>query len=64
MCEFLPLKKNEQAVSSKAIHWFPALDEYDPGITTEKWLELLKNKSIIGGDYVWARALSSQSLFS
>ena len=58
MCESLPQGKNEQSVSSNEIHWFPTLDEYDPGITTEKWLELLKNESIIGEDYVWARALS------
>ena len=38
--------------------WFPALEEYDPGITTDKWLELLTDKSIIGGDYVWARVLA------
>ena len=58
MCEFLPQEKDEQAVFSNEIHWFPALNEYDPGITTEKWLDLLKNKSLIGGDYVWARVLA------
>lgn len=40
------------------IQWFPALEEYDPGITTDNWLELLTDKSIIGGDYVWARVLA------
>lgn len=38
--------------------WFPTLEEYDSGIKTEKWLELLTDKSIIGGDYVWARVLA------
>ena len=40
------------------IQWFPALEEYDPGITTEKWLELLTDKSIIGDDDVWAGVLA------
>lgn len=58
MCEFLQPDNDEQVVSFDEIRWFPALDEYDPGITTEKWLELLKNDSIIGDDYVWAKVLA------
>jgi hypothetical protein len=46
------LKNNESDVYSCEIQWFPVLEEYDPGITTEKWLELLTDKSIIGGDYL------------
>ena len=58
MCEFTPIEKDEQTVSSNDIDWFPTLGEYDPGITTERWLELLKNESIIGEDYVWASVLA------
>ena len=58
MGEKAALKNNEPDVYSCGIQWFPVLEEYDPGITTEKWLELLTDKSIIGGDYVWAGVLA------
>lgn len=58
MCEKETLKINAPDFSSNEIQWFPSLEEYDPGITTEKWLELLTDKSIIGGDYVWAGVLA------
>lgn len=47
-----------QPVSTNDLRWFPALEEYDPGITTEQWIALLTDESIIGGDYVWARVLA------
>ena len=58
MYEFTSDEQDKQPVSTNDLHWFPVLEEYDPGISTEKWLELLTDKSIIGGDYVWARALA------
>ena len=58
MYEFTSEEQDKQPVSTDDLHWFPALKEYDPGITTDKWLELLTDKSIIGGDYVWARVLA------
>ena len=58
MKKFFPLDKDENAVSSNEILWFPTLEEYDPGIITGQWLEVLNNESIIGGDYVWAKTLA------
>lgn len=37
---------NKQAKLEKIDDWEPSLKEYDPGITTEKWLELLQKKDI------------------
>ena len=34
MYEYIPEEKDRQTVTSN-IHWFPTLEEYDPGITTE-----------------------------
>lgn len=31
-------------------NWWPSLDEYDPGISTEKWLELLNAPDILSGN--------------
>lgn len=31
--------------------WWPSIDEYDPGLSKEKWLDLLNNKNIIGPVY-------------
>lgn len=38
-------------------NWWPSLEEYDPGITKERWLELLKNPDIIGP--VWGGFLAA-----
>ena len=37
--------------------WFPAVDEYHPGLTKEKWLSILGNKKIIGP--VWGGMLAA-----
>ena len=37
--------------------WFPSLEEYTPGFTKEKWLELLNSKKIIGP--VWGGVLAA-----
>ena len=58
MCGIILSKNYESDVYSFKNQWFPTLEEYDPGMTTEKWLELLTDKSIIGGDYVWAGVLA------
>ena len=36
--------------------WWPSLEEYTPGFTREKWVELLNRKDIIGP--VWGNALA------
>ena len=37
--------------------WFPSLDEYSPGFSKEEWLDLLKNKKVIGP--VWGGVLAA-----
>lgn len=37
--------------------WFPTLEEYTPGFTKEQWLNLLRNKKIIGP--VWGGVLAA-----
>ena len=37
--------------------WFPTIEEYSPGFTTEQWLDLLSNKKIIRP--VWGGALAA-----
>ncbi len=41
----------------KLDEWFPSPEEYTPGFTKEKWLELLNNKNIIGP--VWGGVLAA-----
>lgn len=36
--------------------WYPTLDEYDPGISSDQWYELLTNPDIIGP--IWGRILA------
>lgn len=33
---------------SNGTNWWPSLNEYDPGISTEKWLELLNTPDVLG----------------
>ena len=37
--------KLSKATDEKS-EWFPSLDEYDPGLTTDDWLDLLNDKNI------------------
>ena len=37
--------------------WYPSLEEYTPGITKEKWIELLNRKDVIGP--IWGGALAA-----
>lgn len=38
-------------------NWFPALDEYTPGITKDQWLDLLNNQKLVGP--VWGGVLAA-----
>lgn len=39
-------KKDEGTIENATAEWFPSMDEYNPGISTEKWEELLKDQDV------------------
>ena len=45
------------SVEPEGDDWWPSAEEYTPGLTKEKWLELLNNPKIIGP--VWGKTLAS-----
>ena len=51
------LKEAYEVFIQKPDEWFPSPEEYTPGFTKEKWLELLNNKNIIGP--VWGGVLAA-----
>lgn len=51
-----PLQRAPEEVGIQNDEWGPPLSEYDPGITKERWLELLNDPEVLGP--VWGNVLA------
>ena len=49
-------KNYAQLLSDKNEAWWPTIEEYNPGITKEQWIELLNNPEYVGS--VWGGVLA------
>lgn len=43
---FISQSQADQAKPSQSDDWFPSKSDYDPGITADKWLELLQDRKV------------------